>query len=181
MGTNRAYHYFQIVVPMSIQNFSWIIPDKLAGSAMPGKSMQPEDSLMLTDCRDLFMRGIRCLLSLKEMPDSFGGLCKNAGLEWVSFPIPDFGIPEDIEAFTSMVTRALSIIHSGKPLCVHCYAGIGRTGITLSCILGVYYSLDGISAVEQVRNRRVALETRAQVIFVAEFLSRYSGNVKAGK
>ncbi len=155
---------------MAIQNFSWVIPNKLAGSAMPGKSVNPVDAHMYSDIQELFDNGIRCLVSLRHMPESFGTLCERAGMEWVSFPIPDFGVPADIDAFEGMIRQSVAILRKQIPLCVHCYAGIGRTGIVLACIAGLYLSVDGNEAIERVRNSRLALETDEQIVFVNTFL-----------
>jgi hypothetical protein len=160
---------------MALQNFSWVIPDRLAGSAMPGKSVHPVDAHVYTDLQELFTIGIRCLLSLRDMPEFFGGLCERAGIRWISYPIPDFGVPSDIKAFEQMVRNAVAVLKKDIPLCVHCYAGIGRTGIVLACIVGIYFSIDGEAAIEKVRNDRLALETDEQIVFVNTFLDTVRG------
>ncbi len=155
---------------MAIKNFSWVIPDKLAGSAMPGRSLTPLDAYMLDDLKDLYGYGIRSLLSLRNMPASFKGLCGEAGIEWLSFPIPDFGIPSDMVSFSRIIQQSVQCLEENNPLCVHCYAGIGRTGIALASIIGMYCGIDGEAAIEIVRNNRSAIETRDQVAFVNSFL-----------
>ena len=53
-----------------IDNFSWVIRDKLAGSAIPDEAYSGRISLfgaagtVATDLADLYGRGIRCLVSL---------------------------------------------------------------------------------------------------------------------
>jgi len=160
---------------MAIQNFSWIIPDKLAGSAMPGKSISPVEEYVLSDLRGLYNIGIRCLLSLRNMPEFFSRLCQEAGIQWLSFPIPDFGIPSDLEAYERIIREADAILHDDTPLCVHCYAGIGRTGIVLASIVGLHFSIDGHAAIDKVRNCRLALETEEQITFVNTFLDSVNG------
>lgn len=155
---------------MTIQNFSWVIPDKLAGCAMPGKSSLAEESAILSDLKELYNRGVRCLLSLTEMPPFFGEMCDEVGIKWIYFPIPDFGVPDDIHEYERIIKKSIEHLHEGEPICVHCFAGVGRTGIGLASILGVYYSMDGSRAIDRVRHSRVAIETKEQTDFVRDFL-----------
>ncbi|NSW75507.1 MAG: dual specificity protein phosphatase family protein [Candidatus Atribacteria bacterium] len=46
------------------------------------------------------------------------------------FPIPDFDIPKNIEAFLNLVTDLACRIRNGENVLIHCAAGIGRTGTT---------------------------------------------------
>ncbi len=170
--------FVPVRVTMAIKNFSWVIPDKLAGSAMPGRSLTPLDAYILADLNDLYNYGIRCLLSLRNMPASFSGLCDEAGIKWLSFPIPDFGIPSDMAAFSGTIQRSLQYLKEDMPLCVHCYAGIGRTGIVLASIIGLYCSVDGEEAIEKVRDNRSAIETRDQAVFVNSFLNTAQKELK---
>ena len=155
---------------MAIQNFSWVIPDKLAGCAMPGESSASEQSAILSDLKELYNRGVRCLLSLAETPPYFGDMCKKAGIKWIYFPIPDFGVPTDMHEYERIIKKSIEHLQEGEPICVHCFAGVGRTGLGLASILGVYYSMDGSRAIDTVRSTRVAIETREQTSFVQDFL-----------
>jgi protein-tyrosine phosphatase len=155
---------------MAIQNFSWVIPNKLAGSAMPGKAPSPVLEYMEADVQDLAARGITSLLSLTVMPDGFGALCEGAGIRWHSYPIPDFGVPTNTASFEQIVRQVITCMHNGQSLCVHCYAGVGRTGMMLASILGLYFSIDGFDAIRRVRANRTALETDEQILFVRNFI-----------
>jgi atypical dual specificity phosphatase len=156
---------------MAIQNFSWVIQDRLAGCALPGRPLCNVKEDVLADLRELYGKGIRCLLSLTEVPNFFGNLCTNAGMEWLYLPIPDFGIPYDIPAFENAVRESVRSLENGEPLCVHCNAGVGRTGFVLATILGIYLSIDAYDAIEKVRNTRLAIETDEQTAFVSRFLN----------
>jgi protein-tyrosine phosphatase len=157
---------------MSLINFSWVIPGKLAGSSMPGSNSG--DALLLQeDIGQLADAGIKHLISL-ELPDkSLTLLCKKAGIQWQYFYIPDFGIPDNVDEFNGMIDRLLQSIEQGDTVCVHCRAGIGRTGMVLTCAVGKLYMLGYKKAIDTVRRTRKAVETQEQETFIKQYLSEY--------
>src|SRR5512133_79903 len=157
---------------MSLINFSWVIPGKLAGSSMPGSNSG--DALLLQeDIGQLADAGIKHLFSL-ELPDkSLTLLCKKAGIQWLYFYIPDFGIPDSVDEFNGMIDRLLQSIEQGDTVCVHCRAGIGRTGMVLTCAVGKLYMLGYKKAIDTVRRTRKAVETQEQETFIKQYLSEY--------
>ena len=61
--------------------------------------------------------------------------CESAGLEFLSFPIKDRGLPSDAEAVSRFSKRAHARITSGYGLVFHCRAGIGRSGMMAASVL----------------------------------------------
>jgi hypothetical protein len=157
-------------INLPVENFSWVIPKKLAGSAMPGGTAEFMANRVLADLSWLHREGIRCLISLNEMPPVMGELCGEIGLEWLDFPVEDFDIPGDRDAFAGLVYAAIDMMKKSRPVCVHCRAGVGRTGMLLSCIAGIYFSLDGEKAIALVKKGREAIDTGIQGEFVRLFL-----------
>ena len=160
-----------------VSNFSWVIPDRLAGAAMPGGRLpgsQWAERETLSDLEDLRERGVRCLVTLTEAASHFGPYCRQVGLTWYFFPIPEFGIPEDERQLGGLTEKLLAHMEAGEAVCVHCYAGIGRTGLVLCCLTGRYLGLEAGEAIARVRGIRPALETRDQERFVYRCLRRCS-------
>jgi atypical dual specificity phosphatase len=155
-------------------SFSWVIPGRLAGLSLPG--LCGGLAAQLAELRRL---GVDCLVSLTDSAAGFGPACAAAGLAWEYFPIPEFDIPEDEQAFDRLVLRLLARLDAGQAVAAHCWAGVGRTGLLLACLLGRLEHVAGQEAIRRVRRRRPALETPEQEQFVQRYLGRATGNAGA--
>ena len=106
--------------------------------SMPGRYESWSD--FLKDAQERRIDGIVCLTGMDEIreksPDYAAALetgrvpCPRA-----CFPIDDYGVPEDWEAFARFVSEAAVQIRSGKRMLVHCAGGVGRTGTFAVCLL----------------------------------------------
>jgi protein-tyrosine phosphatase len=52
-----------------------------------------------------------------------------------SFPVADFGVPDDREAFWALASSVGRRLTGGERVLIHCGAGIGRTGTLATCVL----------------------------------------------
>jgi len=82
---------------------------------------------------------IVCLLESQEMM-RLGvtlepRLCLELGMEFEHFPIPDRHTPSRHKPFQDLIERLYQDLQNGKNVAVHCYAGIGRTGVVAACLL----------------------------------------------
>ena len=83
-------------------------------------------------------------------------LCRSSGIDFVSFPIPDRGIPQTEKA--TQIARALAAgLREGRSIAIHCRAGIGRASIVAACALissGIEAD-QALASIEAARGLRV--------------------------
>lgn len=92
-------------------------------------------------------------------------LCRERGIEFISFPIPDRGVPGNQ---TAAVRVAGSFRTAGKVVAIHCRAGIGRSSLlaATALVLGGMEAEPAFALIEQARGLRVP-DTEAQRAWVA--------------
>jgi len=94
-----------------------------------------------------------------------GEAFKRRGLDWIHFPISDFGVPgkADSEAWRLLETRLVDRLKGGGRIMIHCRAGLGRSGMIAARLL-IAGGSDPDTAVATVRRARPgAIETPAQL------------------
>jgi len=104
----------------------------------------------------------------KDLPDFY----RTNGLDVLHIPVPDFGIPEDLDRWQEGLSAAAQAAKTGKNIAVHCLAGIGRTGTFLACLAKQNLGFDGKKSISWVRDSVPgAMENWRQ----EDFVIRYSG------
>jgi hypothetical protein len=92
--------------------------------------------------RDMATGGVRQVVSLLQPDESRElGLGNEAALvieqsmEFVSFPIPDLGLPGSIDDFAGLSQKLFHQVEAGINTLIHCRAGIGRSGLLAAAVL----------------------------------------------
>ena len=152
----------RVDLPAEIAGKLWLGP-------MPGR-LRP----LADDLADLTRQGIArviCLTPSDEIrlksPD-YAARQGDLGIPVTSFPIGDFGVPDDGGGLKTLAQESARDLKAGRALFVHCAAGIGRTGMVATCIL-VALGLSGDAAISAITAAGSGPETDIQKRLVARY------------
>ena len=122
-------------------NFSWLIKNKLAGSAIP-TSIKEIDWVI--------EQGVKSIVTIREEPLDDDWI-KN--VNYLHVMSNDMGVPE-FDDLTNAVDFIHQRLNDKEPVMVHCLAGQGRTGTILASYLVKYENMSADEAIEKVREIR---------------------------
>lgn len=99
------------------------------------------------------------------------------GARRVNFPIPDVSVPKDDAQMQSILDEIDSHLKGNRKVYVHCWGGIGRTGVVVGCWLARHHGggNEGYARLQQLWRanpksaRRDSPETRDQVNFILKW------------
>jgi len=142
--------------------FSWIVPGELAAMPVPGR-----DRSLDQDATFLEQEGIRVLVSLTEEPPNADTLAAHS-IEQAHLPIQDYA-PPTLEQMTEFVALVKEEASTGRPVGVHCTAGLGRSG-TMAAAYLVSSGASADDAITIIRELRPgSIETAEQEDAVRSF------------
>jgi protein-tyrosine phosphatase len=102
--------------------------------------------------------GLNVVVSLLEADEAVqfelgneGSVAETKGVRFVSFPIPDRGVPASAQEALSLFSDIAAALDEGKNVAVHCRQGIGRSGLIAAGVLltsgmGVDRAIEVVSA-----------------------------------
>jgi len=109
------------------------------------------------------------------------------GAKYLRFPIKDESIPQSTESVRGLIAKITKVI-KGNPkakVYIHCWGGVGRTGLVVGCLLGEFYKqgydetlkrLEQLFAACPKSDRRHTPETAEQHKFIASYIQGLKQN-----
>jgi len=135
-----------------------VLPDQLLAGEHPCGAT-PE--LTRERLAALTAAGISCFIDLtepQELPAYADAL--PGAVQYHRLPIPDHGLPADPAVMRAILECILDALRQGQCVYLHCRAGIGRTGMTVGCLLAEG-GVGGEVAIEEL-NRLWAASPRSR-------------------
>jgi len=124
--------------------------------------------------------GIQQVVSLLEPSearnlglDSERAQVKAHGMGFISFPIPDMGLPPSVEDFAQLSKKLFVQVNAGVNTLIHCQAGIGRSGLLVAGVL-LHCDMDPQQAfayASRMRGVRVPETPAQEQWLIANYLS----------
>ncbi len=145
---------------------------RIRGGQAKGRKLQ---KTIKTDIKELVDWGAKGVITLNEEHElSIAGIADlpdrlaREGLWWRHLPMMDMYIPEaDFEQeWLREGARIRNLLKHGEGIIIHCYAGLGRTGLLAAKLL-VEFGMqpeDAITKVRESNKRRIQTKEQAEYI-----------------
>src|SRR5262245_25203166 len=145
-----------------LNQFDWIVPDKVAACPHPSVSRPALEQLRA--------QHISLLINLHERANTLD-VIDLLGVREVHLPVPDSQPPTQSQ-LDAGVAEIISALAAGQRVAVHCGAGLGRSGTLLAAYL-VNQGLSVPAAMKSVRAARPgSIETIEQEAAIAAYAAR---------
>jgi atypical dual specificity phosphatase len=141
--TGRIYRRVRAQLVDKPTYFSWVIEGKLAASGLPSSAAQ---------VRWLEKNGLVSVLTLTESPLP-GEWFEGAKIRPKHISMADHAPPAPDKLWEAAEFIDLQV-REGKPVLVHCLAGIGRTGSSIAAYMIAYQGKSAKEALEHLRKLR---------------------------
>jgi protein-tyrosine phosphatase len=133
------------------------------------------------EVRSLRASGVEVLVSLLTREEATEldlagelGCCAAAGVEFVSYPFADRGVPASAADALGLVRRLADLLAGGKGVATHCRQGVGRSALVAACVLASLGERPeaALERVARARGRPVP-DTAEQREWVLRFAQRH--------
>lgn len=148
------------------RGFKWIVPGKVGSSPLPGAVIDIEHDLAA-----LRVVGVSMLITLtnRDLPTE---ALRRHGLRNLHLAIYDRE-PPTLAQMRMLALRMKRFLDRGEVLCVHCRAGVGRTGT----VLAGWLIAEGLTADEAIRRIRTVDAEFVQSQAQEDFLHRFEAHL----
>lgn len=169
-------------ISLPIQKSYWVIPGRFRAGEHPGINTDAETRMkihwlmesgtnIIINLTDTLLSGVDYSACISDTASLL-----NQQMTYKRIPIQDFSLPscDKMVEILDVIDLALS---EGKNIYLHCYAGIGRTGMTVGCYLA-RHGTPGDKALEMIQkfrkeimgDQRLSPETDKQRRMVKEWM-----------
>lgn len=161
-------------------NHYWVETDKFLAGEYP-RDLDVETSQARIDA--LIRLGVSALMDLTHEADGmepythFLEAHRCRGVSYQRFPITDLSVPESDRVTKDILDAIDGHIAEGRVVYVHCWGGVGRTGVIVGCWL-VRHGFPGKAALSRLRELwqqnpksrfKRSPETRGQERYITEW------------
>ena len=156
----------------------WVVQNKFLAGEYP-RDLDGDSSRKKIDA--LIGAGVTAFIDLTEKTEGLlpyeEYLQAYQGVSYQRFPIRDISVPRSKEVAVSILDAIDSHISQGRTVYVHCWGGVGRTGLIVGCWL-TRNGGDGKSALLRLRElwqecpksvSRISPETREQERYILDW------------
>jgi len=145
-------------------NCYWLIPELLLAGEHPGSHLHHDCVRRIDALLDAGVRQIVDLTDLLEGPGPYDAVLRErAGSRDLlvahhRFAIPDFNVPT-AETMRATLDAIYGALDARKPVYLHCWGGVGRTGTVVGCLLREQ-GLTGSEALDLIERKWSVMEKR---------------------
>jgi hypothetical protein len=129
------------------------LPGRIFRCSMPYSPYDPEGRVL----QEIRQQEITIIVLLAEADEcltitgrDLPGLYRQEGFQVLHLPIPDGGVPLR-DQLEETVTSIIQHAQAGQHLAIHCYAGIGRTGLVAAAVAMRLLDMPGEAAIAWAR------------------------------
>lgn len=135
--------------PRPIENCYWVIPGKLLAGEYP---RNPDEASSREKLGRLADAGVAAFIDLTQGGELEPYAQLLDGPSHQRFPIRDVSIPASPELTRDALDAIDGHLAEGRTVYVHCWGGVGRTGVIIGCWLARRYCEPGAAALELLQD-----------------------------
>lgn len=153
--------------PAPIASSYWLLEGMILAGEYPGSA---NDEVAREKLGKFLDAGIRTFIDLTETTEPlarYDALLRTSAAErgievkYFRYGVRDLGVPTERDQMKRILATIREEIDAGRPVYVHCWGGVGRTGTVIGCWL-VEGGLAGPAAIEKIAELRAGMPERSR-------------------